>query len=37
VLLAGLVVAINVLCDWQYFLFALLWGAWYALVQVWSQ
>ena len=35
--LAGLLVAINQLCDWQYFLFILIWGGWYALVVGWQQ
>ncbi len=29
--LAALLLAVNVLCDWQYFLFAVLFAAWYGL------
>lgn len=35
--LAGLCLFLNVLCDWQYFLFALVWCGWYALALVRSQ
>lgn len=35
--LAGLLLAINVLCDWQYFLFIMLWGGWYMLALAWEQ
>jgi hypothetical protein len=31
VVLAAFCIWLNLLCDWQYFLFALLWGAWYML------
>lgn len=37
ILLAALCIALNVLCDWQYFLFALLWSGWYALALAWQQ
>ncbi len=33
--IAGLCMAINVSCDWQYYLFILLWGGWYALAIFW--
>ncbi|MFQ3664212.1 MAG: hypothetical protein SNJ69_17690, partial [Chloroflexaceae bacterium] len=32
--LAGALVALTVLCDWQYLLFTLIWAAWYALARV---
>ncbi|EFO80014.1 hypothetical protein OSCT_2099 [Oscillochloris trichoides DG-6] len=31
IILAGFALAFTLLADWQYFLFALLWAAWYAL------
>ena len=37
VLLAGALLAINVLCDWQYFLFITLWAAFYALAVAWGR
>jgi hypothetical protein len=37
VLLAGALLAVNVLCDWQYFLFIMLWAAFYALAVAWSR
>jgi hypothetical protein len=37
ILLAALCLFLNVLCDWQYFLFAVMWGCWYALALVWQQ
>jgi hypothetical protein len=35
--LAGLALAINQLCDWQYFVFILIWSGWYALALGWKQ
>lgn len=34
--LAGICLALNVSCDWQYFLFALVWSGWYLLVVAWN-
>lgn len=31
ILVAGAALALNMLADWQYFLFALIWAGWYAL------
>ncbi len=32
--LAGALVALTVLCDWQYLLFTLIWAAWYAVARL---
>ncbi|MCX7790868.1 MAG: hypothetical protein N2378_09540, partial [Chloroflexaceae bacterium] len=32
--LAGALIALTVLCDWQYLLFTLIWAAWYALARL---
>lgn len=37
VLLAGALLALNALCDWQYFLFIMLWAAFYALAVAWGR
>ncbi len=37
ILLAGVALALNLLADWQYMLFALIWAGWYALAQLWQQ
>jgi hypothetical protein len=34
--LAGVCLALNVACDWQYFLFVLLWSGWYGVVVLWQ-
>jgi hypothetical protein len=36
-LLAGALLAVNVLCDWQYFLFIMLWAVCYALAVAWAR
>lgn len=35
--LAGASIALCVLADWQYMLFALIWAGWYALAQLWER
>jgi hypothetical protein len=35
--LAGLALALNLLADWQYFLFIMIWAGWYGLSRVWLQ
>ena len=32
--LAGALIALTALCDWQYLLFTLIWAAWYALARL---
>lgn len=34
---AALALWFNLLCDWQYFLFAMIWGGWYALTVFWER
>ncbi len=36
IVLAGMALAVNLLADWQYFLFILIWAAWYALTRWWA-
>ncbi len=36
IMLAGVALAVNLLADWQYFLFILIWAAWYALTRWWA-
>jgi hypothetical protein len=37
IVLAGAALAINQLCDWQYFVFILIWSGWYALALAWIE
>jgi hypothetical protein len=34
--IAGVALALNLLADWQYFLFVLIWAGWYALAKLWE-
>lgn len=37
IVLAAFCIWLNLLCDWQYFLFALLWGGWYTVALTWNK
>ncbi len=37
IILAGFALALNLLADWQYFLFIMIWAGWYGFSRVWAQ